>query len=218
MKAPKRAITSLRVRNFKAVKDTGILKPEGLTVFIGDNGAGKSSVLEALRFLADLSSDTLDKAVLPFRGFEHVRWKGGPDRGKSKKPRLSDLEETNPIQITARGHVGQVGVLATTCISGQNNNTVSFEHEHLKVGNEVTDRDLRLDKRPSHPMKAIRGERDPEAIKNPKGRLRELFNKNKRGDSSDSVHAVKIIRGVTSLSRLECAPSFARFKQKLEAL
>lgn len=73
-------------------------------------------------------------------------------------------------------------------------------------------------KRPSHPMKAIRGERDPEAIKNPKGRLRELFNKNKRGDSSDSVHAVKIIRGVTSLSRLECAPSFARFKQKLEAL
>lgn len=145
MKAPKRAITSLRVRNFKAVKDTGILKPEGLTVFIGDNGAGKSSVLEALRFLADLSSDTLDKAVLPFRGFEHVRWKGGPDRGKSKKPRLSDLEETNPIQITARGHVGQVGVLATTCISGQNNNTVSFEHEHLKVGNEVTDRDLRLD-------------------------------------------------------------------------
>lgn len=145
----KQALTSLRVQNFKAVKDTGTLKPGGLTVFIGDNGAGKSSVLEALRFLADLSRSTLDDALLPFRGFEHVRWKGGPNRGKSKKPgpggRKSDLEETNPIDITARGHVGQVSVSATTRISGQNNNQVSFEREELKVGRESTGRDAGLD-------------------------------------------------------------------------
>lgn len=147
MKTRKQALTSLRVQNFKAVKDTAILKPEGLTVFIGDNGAGKSSVLEALRFLADLSRVTLDEAFAPFRGFEHVRWKGGPNRGK--RPGTSggqaDLEETNPIQITARGHVGQVSVLATTCISGQNNNTVGFVSEDLKVGNAVTDRDPKHD-------------------------------------------------------------------------
>ena len=144
MRTRKQALTSLRVQNFKAVKDTGILKPEGLTVFIGDNGAGKSSVIEALRFLADLSRVTLDEAFVPFRGFEHVRWKGGPDRGKKPGPhgRQSDLEETNPINITVRGNVGQVNVLATTCISGQNNNTVGFESEDLKVGNDVTHRDL----------------------------------------------------------------------------
>jgi predicted ATPase len=147
MKTRKQALTSLRVRNFKAVKDTAILKPEGLTVFIGDNGAGKSSVLEALRFLADLSRVTLDEAFAPFRGFEHVRWKGGPNRGKNPSPsgRQADLEETNPIQITARGHVGQVSVLATTYISGQDNNTVGFESEYLKVGSEVTDRDPKHD-------------------------------------------------------------------------
>ena len=85
MRTRKQALTSLRVQNFKAVKDTGILKPEGLTVFIGDNGAGKSSVIEALRFLADLSRVTLDEA--------HARRKS-PDR-VATHPRLvpqSNLE------------------------------------------------------------------------------------------------------------------------------
>lgn len=149
MKTRKQALTSLRVQNFKAVKDTGVLKPGGLTVFIGDNGAGKSSVLEALRFLHDLSRVTLDEAFIPFSGFEHVRWKGGPNRGKSKKPgpggRKSDLEETDPIQITARGHVGQLSVSAITRISGQNNNQVGFEHEELKLGRETIGRDSGLD-------------------------------------------------------------------------
>jgi len=149
MKTRKQAVASLRIRNFKAIKDTGTLKLGGLTVFIGDNGAGKSSVLEALRFLADLARGTLDDAFTPFRGFEHVRWKGGPDRGKRKQAgpdgHTSDLEETNPIHLTTHGHLGQVRVSATTRISGQNNNEVSFEHEELKVGNDSTVRDPKVD-------------------------------------------------------------------------
>ena len=146
MKTRKQALTALRVQNFKAVKDTGTLKPGGLTVFIGDNGAGKSSVLEALRFVADLSRDTLDQALVPFRGFEHVRWKGGVKRGH--KPGRTgpgaELKEFYPIEITARGHVDQVNVSATTRISGQNNNQVGFDHEALKLGAETTIRDLKL--------------------------------------------------------------------------
>jgi len=73
-----RPVESLRVKHFKAVKDSGTLKLDGFTVFIGDNGTGKSSILEALRFVRDLSRDTLDRALDPFGGFEHLRWKGGP--------------------------------------------------------------------------------------------------------------------------------------------
>lgn len=148
MKARKQAVTSLRIQHFKAVEDTGTLKPGGLTVFIGDNGVGKSSVLEGLRLMADLARGTLDDAFAPFGGFEHARWKGGSDRGKKKRGRAgrtSDLEETNPIRLTAQGHVGQVRVSATTRISGQNNNEVAFEDEELKVGSDSTGRDLKLD-------------------------------------------------------------------------
>jgi predicted ATPase len=143
----KQAITSLRVQNFKAVRDTGTIQPGGLTVFIGDNGAGKSSVLEALRFMADLSRGTLDQAFEPFRGFQHVRWKGGVKRGHKpgRTTPGAEIREFYPITITAKGHVGQVRVSATTQVSGLNLNEVSFEREELKVGKQQTLRDPKLD-------------------------------------------------------------------------
>jgi predicted ATPase len=123
------------VENFKAIEDTGWLKVDGLTVFIGDNGTGKSSVLEALRFVADLSYQTLDSALAhPFRGYEHVRWKGGKKRGHV--PPQDPLKEHDPINITVRGHVGQVTARAETRLSGQNRNVVVFEREALRVGTE----------------------------------------------------------------------------------
>ncbi|HSN98719.1 MAG TPA: AAA family ATPase [Candidatus Nanopelagicales bacterium] len=130
----KRPITSLRVRNFKAVEDTGILRPEGLTVFIGDNGTGKSSVLEALRFVADLAREPLDRALDPFGGYEHVRWKGGKKRGHAAPE--APMKEYHPLEIKVRGHVGQVKASATTRLSGQNQNVVVFDHEELTVGAE----------------------------------------------------------------------------------
>ncbi len=41
-------LQSLRVRNFKAIVDSKTLKLGPLTVFIGNNGSGKSSLVEAL--------------------------------------------------------------------------------------------------------------------------------------------------------------------------
>jgi len=40
-------ISSLRVRNFKAIKDSGTIKLGPLTAFVGYNGTGKSSLIEA---------------------------------------------------------------------------------------------------------------------------------------------------------------------------
>ena len=45
----------LRIRNFKAIRDCGSLELTPLTVFIGNNGSGKSSVIEALDTLRTLA-------------------------------------------------------------------------------------------------------------------------------------------------------------------
>ncbi|MGH8645485.1 MAG: AAA family ATPase [Gammaproteobacteria bacterium] len=42
-------LKSFRLRNFKAVRDSGTVKFTPLTVFVGNNGSGKSSLIEGLR-------------------------------------------------------------------------------------------------------------------------------------------------------------------------
>jgi DNA repair protein SbcC/Rad50 len=43
-------IRRVRVRNFTSHSDTEIEFPEGLTIFVGRNGAGKSSVIDAITY------------------------------------------------------------------------------------------------------------------------------------------------------------------------
>ena len=42
------ALKSFRLKNFKAIRDSGVVKFTPLTVLIGDNGSGKSSLVEGL--------------------------------------------------------------------------------------------------------------------------------------------------------------------------
>jgi AAA15 family ATPase/GTPase len=42
----KPSLISFRVKNFKAVQDSKTIKFTPLTVFIGNNGSGKSSIFE----------------------------------------------------------------------------------------------------------------------------------------------------------------------------
>ena len=129
---PKRAITSLRVKNFKAVHDSGTLTPGGLTVFIGNNGAGKSSVIEALRFLRALSRSTLDQSLKEFGSYADLRWKGGVHRGRIS-PTDPD-KELHPLEITVHGHLGAAVHQASVRLSGLNQGKVGFDHETLRRG------------------------------------------------------------------------------------
>jgi predicted ATPase len=69
----KLALDSFRLRNFKAVKDSGVIKFTPLTVFIGNNGSGKSSVIEGLETYQTIIRDGLDEAMNRWRGFEYIR-------------------------------------------------------------------------------------------------------------------------------------------------
>lgn len=73
MKTDRLALTTLRLKNFKAIQDSGEVVFTPLTVFIGNNGSGKSSLIEGLETLQQITDDGLDKAMRRWHGFEYVR-------------------------------------------------------------------------------------------------------------------------------------------------
>ncbi len=60
-------ISEIRIRNFKSIHDLR-LKLGRVTVLIGENGSGKSNLLEAIGFAACAAANKLDNAILASRG------------------------------------------------------------------------------------------------------------------------------------------------------
>ncbi|MDX2078628.1 MAG: ATP-binding protein [bacterium] len=65
-------IKSFRVKNFKGIRDSGEVRFTPLTVFIGNNGSGKSSLIEALQTYRHIVNSGLDRAMHIWRGFENI--------------------------------------------------------------------------------------------------------------------------------------------------
>lgn len=96
------SLKSFRLRNFKAVRDSGPVKFTPLTVFIGNNGSGKSSLLEAMETFQDIVEDDLDSAMEEWHGFEHIWYQGVKHEARS--PRVGDRESlTNPMEFELKG-------------------------------------------------------------------------------------------------------------------
>jgi predicted ATPase len=91
MSLPKR-LQSVRIRNFKAIVDSKVVKLGALTAFIGNNGAGKSSLIEALETYQAIVRDGLDSAMQRWLGIEHARHKGQEAKELAGRP-------VNPISF-----------------------------------------------------------------------------------------------------------------------
>jgi predicted ATPase len=72
-------LKSFRLKNFKAVRDSGEILFTPLTVFIGNNGSGKSSVIEGLKTFYDLVGQDVEDAMRDWHGYESI-WYRGVDR------------------------------------------------------------------------------------------------------------------------------------------
>lgn len=73
-------IERLKVRNFRSIFEMD-LTLEPLTIFVGQNGAGKSNIVDVLRFVRDILVRGLDSAILDRNGMSALRrWsaKGRP--------------------------------------------------------------------------------------------------------------------------------------------
>ncbi len=97
MSSPKLPLQSFRLNNFKAVRDSGIIRFTPLTVLIGNNGSGKSSLIEGLEMFQQIVLQGIDEAIQPWRGFEHV-WNKAVEHKLNKNRKIS-----NPMSFEIKG-------------------------------------------------------------------------------------------------------------------
>ena len=106
MNQPK--LKSVRIRNFKAVQDSKSVKFTPLTVLIGDNGSGKSSLIEGLETLQSIVVDGLDEAMYRWRGLEHIRHHEARQSKRTRQAKNFDnhieprLYRTDPLSFELR--------------------------------------------------------------------------------------------------------------------
>ncbi|MDO9353017.1 MAG: AAA family ATPase [Solirubrobacteraceae bacterium] len=131
------SLQSIRIRNFKAVVDSKAVKLGPLTAFIGNNGAGKSSLIEALETYQAIVRDGLDLAMQRWLGIEHVRHKG-----QEAKERVG--EAVNPIswELTMGDKPRKVRRLAMTVNNDPAANQMFIASERLtRLDGTWTERD-----------------------------------------------------------------------------
>jgi predicted ATPase len=104
MNAP--GLQSVRLKNFKAVRDSGTITFSPLTVFIGNNGSGKSSIIEGLEMLHTIATKDLDAAISPWRDFNHILNQAMPHKLKKSLRSHERPHNENPMSFNLQGRLG----------------------------------------------------------------------------------------------------------------
>lgn len=129
MKTP--ALRSFRLKNFKAVRDSHTIRFTPLTVFIGNNGSGKSSIVEGLETFQTIVEQGLDEAMQQWRGIEHIRHQGVSHR--LRETNVKRPYDANPIRFFIVGRTYSRLYRAEMQISrGSGGNEIFIHHERLR--------------------------------------------------------------------------------------
>jgi predicted ATPase len=125
-------LNSVSIENFKAVRKSGTVKLTPLTVLIGNNGSGKSSLIEGLETYQETVSRGLDAAITRWLGFEYV-WNQRA-RHNQKHVRTEDGAYENPMVFVLKGRVLRGSFTVRMEISADPGiNDIRIEKESLKI-------------------------------------------------------------------------------------
>lgn len=91
-------IKTVRIQNFKAIRDSHSIRFSDLSVFIGNNGSGKSSVFEALQLLQQAVTTDLTEAFGRWGGLENIRHYGAA-YGRTLTTETGYTKDFAPITI-----------------------------------------------------------------------------------------------------------------------
>lgn len=131
-------LKSFRLRNFKAVRDSGTVEFTPLTVFVGNNGSGKSSLIEGLITFRGASLDDLVKVMEGWRGYQNIWHKAVSRNLVSIGERgLERQQYDKPITFEAKGRYvhGLYTVKMELGIDGDTHEFIAYEK--VKVGKQV---------------------------------------------------------------------------------
>jgi hypothetical protein len=135
-------LSTVAIENFKAVCRSGTVEISPLTVFIGNNGSGKSSLIEGLAAYQETVTHGLNTAMGHWLGFEHV-WN---KRARHKRRHIESEVKTheNLMVFVLTGRVLRGSFTARMAISTDPgmNNGVRIESEIIKLpGGRLVRRD-----------------------------------------------------------------------------
>lgn len=91
-------ISKIAIEHFKSIRSV-TLHPGSITVLIGENGSGKSNILEAIAFTAAAANDKLDSEFLQSRGIR-------PTDKELMESQITSLDNSNsvrPIHLSVCG-------------------------------------------------------------------------------------------------------------------
>jgi predicted ATPase len=134
-------LSTLAIKNFKAVRSSGTVKLSPLTVFIGSNGSGKSSLIEGLETYQETVHYGLDTAMGRWLGFEPV-WNKCV---RHNRRNIGSEDETyeNPMAFVLKGYVFRGSFTARMAVSAAPGiDGVRIESEFIKLpGGHLVQRD-----------------------------------------------------------------------------
>ncbi len=126
------AIKSFQIKNFKAIQDSNIVEFVPLTVFIGNNGSGKSSFIEGLETYKTIIKHGLDTAMSKWRGFEHLRNKINPHELETSE---DGTYESNPMTFELCRQMNGSQFCANMAITLDKEKELLIQNEKLAFSN-----------------------------------------------------------------------------------
>lgn len=130
-------LRSFRLENFKAVQKSGTVQFTPLTVLIGNNGSGKSSLVEGLETYRAIVADGLETAMKSWFGMEHVWNKQSIHQFLAEGK--SDRTYSNPISFTVNGQLSGKAYRTEMVINAkQGLNGIFIERETIVAPNLPT--------------------------------------------------------------------------------
>jgi len=130
-------LNSFRLQNFKAVQDSGVVQFTPLTVFIGNNGSGKSSLIEGLKAFRDISEDDLVEVMQAWHGLPNIRHQATQalvapkPKGRKREPRK------HAISFEARGQYDYGSYVVKMAIGLGPENEPHIAREEIHVGSQI---------------------------------------------------------------------------------
>jgi predicted ATPase len=128
-------LSTFSVTNFKAIRNSGTIRFTPFTAIIGNNGSGKSSLIEALITYREFVCGDLDAASNLWRGFNHIVHK------TTDKPGVNKLRNGTAVSFKLSGRVDGLPLrIASNVAIRQGGNDLAIEAETGTIGKDVIDR------------------------------------------------------------------------------